>query len=129
MIQCWPVQRRRPVRHWLITAVCRFIRKLWKLFDDYFQSQEAKAMVFCSTHRLRDVRQARPLLSEFFALILEFAGTLEIKTTQTLRLRPMRGYALAKHLKSVSDNLLQIRIGSGGTLRGSPTNAAARRPK
>jgi len=65
-----------------------------------------KPCFFCSTRRLRDLRQARPLLAEFFALILEFAGTLEIKTPQTLRLRPMRGHALAKHLKPVSDHLL-----------------------
>lgn len=31
---------------------------------------------------------------------------------QSLRLKPMHGYALTKHIKSVSDNLLQIEEGS-----------------
>jgi PadR family transcriptional regulator PadR len=31
---------------------------------------------------------------------------------QSLRLRPMHGYVLAKHIKQVSDNLLQIEEGS-----------------
>jgi PadR family transcriptional regulator PadR len=31
---------------------------------------------------------------------------------QTLRIRPMHGYALVKHIKQVSDNLLQIEEGS-----------------
>ena len=30
----------------------------------------------------------------------------------SLRLKPMHGYALAKHIKAVSDNLLQIEEGS-----------------
>ncbi len=30
----------------------------------------------------------------------------------SLRLKPMHGYALAKHIKGVSDNLLQIEEGS-----------------
>ena len=31
---------------------------------------------------------------------------------QSLRLKPMHGYALVKHIKQVSDNLLQIEEGS-----------------
>ncbi len=31
---------------------------------------------------------------------------------QTLRLKPMHGYALAKHIKQVSEDLLQIEEGS-----------------
>ena len=31
---------------------------------------------------------------------------------QSLRLKPMHGYALAKHIKQVSDDLLQIEEGS-----------------
>jgi transcriptional regulator len=31
---------------------------------------------------------------------------------QTLRLRPMHGYALVKHIKQVSDNLLEVEEGS-----------------
>ena len=31
---------------------------------------------------------------------------------QSLRIRPMHGYALAKHIKQVSDDLLQIEEGS-----------------
>jgi len=31
---------------------------------------------------------------------------------QSLRLRPMHGYALVKHIKNVSDNLLQVEEGS-----------------
>ena len=36
-----------------------------------------------------------------------FPGALEIMILQSLRLRPMHGYALVKHIKQVSDNLLR----------------------
>jgi transcriptional regulator len=41
-----------------------------------------------------------------------FAGALELMILHSLRLTPMHGYALAKHIKAVSDNLLQIEEGS-----------------
>src|SRR6202044_342634 len=41
-----------------------------------------------------------------------FPGALELMILQTLRLRPMHGYALAKHIQQVSENLLQIEEGS-----------------
>ncbi|WP_420239333.1 PadR family transcriptional regulator [Telmatobacter bradus] len=41
-----------------------------------------------------------------------FPGALEMMILQSLRLRPMHGYALSKHIKQVSDNLLQIEEGS-----------------
>jgi PadR family transcriptional regulator, regulatory protein PadR len=41
-----------------------------------------------------------------------FPGALEIMILQTLRLKPMHGYALVKHIKQVSDNLLQVEEGS-----------------
>jgi transcriptional regulator len=41
-----------------------------------------------------------------------FPGALEIMILQSLRLRPMHGYALVKHIKQVSDDLLQIEEGS-----------------
>ena len=41
-----------------------------------------------------------------------FPGALELMILQTLNGRPMHGYALAKHIKSVSDDLLQIEEGS-----------------
>jgi PadR family transcriptional regulator PadR len=41
-----------------------------------------------------------------------FPGALEIMILQTLRLRPMHGYALVKHIKQVSDDLLLIEEGS-----------------
>ena len=41
-----------------------------------------------------------------------FPGALEIMILQSLRVRPMHGYALVKHIKRVSDNLLQIEEGS-----------------
>ncbi|HEX4170067.1 MAG TPA: PadR family transcriptional regulator [Bryobacteraceae bacterium] len=41
-----------------------------------------------------------------------FAGALELMILHSLRLKPMHGYALAKHIKQVSDNLLQIEEGS-----------------
>ena len=41
-----------------------------------------------------------------------FPGALEIMILQSLRLRPMHGYALVKHIKQVSDNLLQVEEGS-----------------
>jgi transcriptional regulator len=41
-----------------------------------------------------------------------FPGALEMMILQSLRLKPMHGYALAKHIKSVSDDLLQIEEGS-----------------
>jgi PadR family transcriptional regulator PadR len=41
-----------------------------------------------------------------------FPGALEMMILQSLRLRPMHGYALAKHIKQVSDDMLQIEEGS-----------------
>src|SRR5690242_12638101 len=41
-----------------------------------------------------------------------FAGALELMILHSLRLKPMHGYALTKHIKAVSDNLLHIEEGS-----------------
>ncbi len=41
-----------------------------------------------------------------------FPGALEVMILQSLRLKPMHGYALVKHIKQVSDDLLQIEEGS-----------------
>jgi transcriptional regulator len=41
-----------------------------------------------------------------------FPGALELMVLHSLRVKPMHGYALAKHIKAVSDNLLQIEEGS-----------------
>jgi len=41
-----------------------------------------------------------------------FPGALEMMILQSLRLKPMHGYVLAKHIKQVSDDLLQIEEGS-----------------
>jgi PadR family transcriptional regulator PadR len=41
-----------------------------------------------------------------------FPGALEIMLLQSLRHQPMHGYALAKHIKQVSDDLLQVEEGS-----------------
>jgi PadR family transcriptional regulator PadR len=41
-----------------------------------------------------------------------FPGALEIMILQSLRLKPMHGYALVKHIKLVSDDLLQVEEGS-----------------
>jgi Transcriptional regulator PadR-like family len=41
-----------------------------------------------------------------------FPGAIEIMALQSLRLRPMHGYALMKYIKQVSDNLLQVEQGS-----------------
>ena len=41
-----------------------------------------------------------------------FPGALEMMILQSLRLKPMHGYALTKHIKQVSDNLLEIEEGS-----------------
>ena len=41
-----------------------------------------------------------------------FPGALEIMILQSLRLKPMHGYALVKHIKQVSENLLQVEEGS-----------------
>jgi len=41
-----------------------------------------------------------------------FPGALEIMILQSLRLQPMHGYALVKHIRQVSDNLLQVEEGS-----------------
>jgi len=41
-----------------------------------------------------------------------FAGALEMMILHSLRAKPMHGYALVKHIKRVSDNLLQIEEGS-----------------
>jgi PadR family transcriptional regulator, regulatory protein PadR len=47
--------------------------------------------------------------SEFRGL---FPGALEMMILHSLRLKPMHGYALVKHIKQVSDDLLQIEEGS-----------------
>src|SRR5262247_1534385 len=41
-----------------------------------------------------------------------FPGALEMMILQSLRSNPMHGYALAKHIKEVSEELLQIEEGS-----------------
>jgi PadR family transcriptional regulator, regulatory protein PadR len=41
-----------------------------------------------------------------------FSGALELMVLQSLRRKPMHGYALVKHIKNVSDNLLQVEEGS-----------------
>jgi transcriptional regulator len=41
-----------------------------------------------------------------------FPGALEMMILQTLSRKPMHGYALAQHIKDVSDDLLQIEEGS-----------------
>jgi PadR family transcriptional regulator len=41
-----------------------------------------------------------------------FPGALEVMILQSLRSKPMHGYALAKHIKQVSEDLLQIEEGS-----------------
>jgi PadR family transcriptional regulator, regulatory protein PadR len=41
-----------------------------------------------------------------------FPGALEVMILQSLRFRPMHGYALVKHIKQVSDDLLQVEEGS-----------------
>ena len=41
-----------------------------------------------------------------------FPGALELMILQTLNREPMHGYALAQHIKSISDDLLQIEEGS-----------------
>jgi PadR family transcriptional regulator, regulatory protein PadR len=41
-----------------------------------------------------------------------FPGALEIMILQSLRIKPMHGYALVKHIKQVSDDLLPVEEGS-----------------
>ena len=41
-----------------------------------------------------------------------FPGALEIMILKSLRLKPMHGYALVKHIKLVSDDLLEVEEGS-----------------
>jgi PadR family transcriptional regulator PadR len=41
-----------------------------------------------------------------------FPGALEMMILQSLRRNPMHGYALAKHIKQASDDLLKIEEGS-----------------
>ena len=41
-----------------------------------------------------------------------FPGALEIMILQSLRRKPMHGYALVKHIKQVSDDQLQVEDGS-----------------
>jgi PadR family transcriptional regulator PadR len=41
-----------------------------------------------------------------------FPGALEMMILQSLRMKPMHGYALVKHIKTVSDELLQVEEGS-----------------
>jgi transcriptional regulator len=41
-----------------------------------------------------------------------FPGALEMMILRTLKRQPLHGYALAKHIKQVSNDLLQIEEGS-----------------
>jgi PadR family transcriptional regulator, regulatory protein PadR len=41
-----------------------------------------------------------------------FPGALEVMILQSLRQKPMHGYALVKHIQQVSENLLQVEEGS-----------------
>src|ERR1700733_2407535 len=41
-----------------------------------------------------------------------FAGALELMILQTLQRNPMHGYALAQHIKALSDDLLHIEEGA-----------------
>ena len=41
-----------------------------------------------------------------------FPGALEMMILKSLRLKPMHGYALVKHIQLVADGLLQIEEGS-----------------
>jgi len=41
-----------------------------------------------------------------------FPGALEMMILRTLKRQPLHGYALAKHIKQVSNDLLQIQEGS-----------------
>lgn len=41
-----------------------------------------------------------------------FPGALEVMILQSLRYKPMHGYALVKHIKQVSEDLLQVEEGS-----------------
>jgi PadR family transcriptional regulator, regulatory protein PadR len=41
-----------------------------------------------------------------------FPGALEVMILQSLRAKPMHGYALVKHIQQVSENLLQVEEGS-----------------
>jgi PadR family transcriptional regulator PadR len=41
-----------------------------------------------------------------------FAGALELMILHSLRVKPMHGYALVKHIQQVSDDLLQVEEGS-----------------
>jgi len=41
-----------------------------------------------------------------------FPGALEMMILHSLRLKPMHGYALVKHIQQISDDLLQIEEGS-----------------
>ena len=41
-----------------------------------------------------------------------FPGALEIMILQSLRVQPMHGYALVKHIRQVSGELLQVEEGS-----------------
>src|SRR5271155_3767268 len=41
-----------------------------------------------------------------------FPGALEVMVLQSVRYKPMHGYALVKHIKQVSDNLLPVEEGS-----------------
>jgi PadR family transcriptional regulator PadR len=41
-----------------------------------------------------------------------FSGALDLMILHSLRVKPMHGYALVKHIKQASDDLLQIEEGS-----------------
>src|SRR5271167_3318375 len=67
-----------------------------------------------------------------------FAGALELMILHSLRVKPMHGYALAKHIKQVSNDLRQLEEGSlypalqrllkEGSLESEPGVSAKGRP-
>jgi PadR family transcriptional regulator, regulatory protein PadR len=68
------------------------------LFNTYFYNRYVEPIM----HAMAKNPQHRDL----------FPGALEIMILQSLRLKPMHGYALVKHIKQVSDDQLQVEEGS-----------------
>jgi len=69
----------------------------------------------CQQHTYFHNRYVRPIIAGMAKNPKHrdlFPGALEIMILQSLRLKPMHGYALVKHIKQVSDDLLQVEEGS-----------------
>jgi len=73
-----------------------------RITTNYFEVSISRILFWIYYSRMVEKSEYRDL----------FPGALELMILQTLNRKPMHGYALAQHIKDISDDLLQIEEGS-----------------